>query len=511
MVRSSDYQKRPPNDTFGEFSIMVVELLGKLGVGLLLAVWWSVLFPMLSLPVAGAVALGWWQGWPYGAAAGAGVVLGWAVWRMRWPASFERWVTGRMRQRYWRWYRYNRRWRSVMALQGLTAQLDERVLTPPVVSIRVGRIVDVVDVAMLDGQEVETWERHAEKLRHSFRAIGLRVRHSESGRVRLEVIHTDILRKPIPLPRVVVDARTVDLEAVTVGTTQLAQPWQLELLGTHFLCGGATGAGKGSVAWSAIAAVGPLIAEGSVVVWVIDPKGGAEFGFGMGWFDRFAYDNTTGALELLREAARVLLARMARIRGKARKVYPTPEEPMILLIIDEAASLTEYYADKKVKDEIERLLGLILTMGRAAAVVVHGYAQDPSKEVIRLRQLFPVRAALRVREKTQVGMVLGDSARERGGLADLISLKTPGVGYVQITPAADPGDDERSEAEEQRADIERVRAFHVTDDDIRWIINTYRPPRRYHGDQVPGEPVVIDLDEHLYSDNPDRNGKSRNR
>ncbi|MFF3575019.1 hypothetical protein ACFYXQ_45510 [Nocardia jiangxiensis] len=167
--------------------------------------------------------------------------------------------------------------------------------------------------------------RERRELRHSFRALGLRVRHTASGRVRVEVIHTDILRKPIPLPRVPGDPNSVDLQAVTVGVTQLGRPWQLELPGTHFLGGGATGAGKGSVAWSIVAGVGPGIAAGTVVVWVIDPKGGAEFGYGMGWFDRFAYDNTHGALELLREAARVMLARLARIRTKpTARCIPRP-------------------------------------------------------------------------------------------------------------------------------------------------------------------------------------------
>jgi S-DNA-T family DNA segregation ATPase FtsK/SpoIIIE len=511
MVRSANYQKNQPpqgqSDFFDEIAGLLGELMLKACFGLLVLAWLALLFPMLSLPVAGSVALGWWLGWPYGVAAGVATVALWAVWRMCWPVSFERWVTGRMRQMYWKWWRYTRRWTSLMALQHLTAELDGRVKTPVLISARIGRVVDVLEVGMVDGQKVETWEQRAEELRHSFRALGLRVRHTASGRVRVEVIHTDILRKPIPLPRVPGGSHVVDLEAVTVGVTQLGEPWRLELLGTHLLGGGATGAGKGSVAWSIIAGLGPAIAAGTVVVWVIDPKGGAEFGFGAGWFDRFAYDNTHGALELLREAARVMLARLARIRyNPERKVYPSVDEPMILLIIDEAASLTEYYADRKVKEEIERLLGLILTMGRAAGVVVVGFVQDPSKEVMRLRQLYPTRIALRQDESTQVAMLLGPTARDRGALADLISRRTPGVGFVQITPGADLTDAESNETEELTAQIERVRAFNVTDADIGWIIGTYNPPRRYEGDTVAGEPVVIDLDDYLSSN---RDGSNR--
>ncbi|MEV6095243.1 cell division protein FtsK [Nocardia sp. NPDC051981] len=508
MVRSANYQNQPPRGQSDTGSMLLAdfgELIVKLAYGLLIAVWWAVLFPMLSLPVAGAVALGWWRGWPYGVAAGVGALLVWGWWRLAWPRSFERWVSARIRYRYRRYWRYTRRWREVMALQHLTAEIDTRVLTPPVYSTRIGRIADVLEIGLLHGQKVETWANRSEELRHSFRAVALRIRHTTSGRVRVEVIHTDILRNPIPLPRELCSAKTVDLESIPVGMTQLGKPWRLPLLGTHVLVAGEMGSGKGSVAWSIIAALMPAITRGIVVVWTCDPKGGAEFGFGMHWFDRFAYDNSGGALEMLREAARIMLARLARMREHSRKLIPSFEEPMILLIIDEAASLTEYYSDKRVKEEIERLLGLLLTMGRAAGVVVVGCVQDPSKEVMRLRQLYPTRIGLRLSEATQVAMVFGPSGRDRGALCDLISRKTPGVGYVQITPGNDPKVPETNEDEELTSEIERVRAFHVTDDDIRWMIATFTPPRRYSGDAVAGDPVVIDLDDYLWTDNGNNN------
>ncbi|SUE31177.1 Uncharacterised protein [Nocardia farcinica] len=39
-----------------------------------------------------------------------------------------------------------------------------------------------------------------------------------------------------------------------------------------------------------------------------------EFGFGQGWFDRFAYDNSAFALTLLREMVVTMSARLARMR-----------------------------------------------------------------------------------------------------------------------------------------------------------------------------------------------------
>jgi DNA segregation ATPase FtsK/SpoIIIE, S-DNA-T family len=87
-------------------------------------------------------------------------------------------------------------------------------------------------------------------------------------------------------------------------------------------------------------------------------------------------------------------------------------------------------------------------------VCVVGALQDPRKDVISLRNLFSTRIALRLDESDQVGMVLGDGARDRGALADEISPLPhigAGVGYVRLEASPDPV---------------RVRDAYVTDADI---------------------------------------------
>ncbi len=89
---------------------------------------------------------------------------------------------------------------------------------------------------------------------------------------------------------------------------------------------------------------------------------------------------------------------------------------------------------------------------------VAGALQDPRKDVINLRNLFPTRIALRLDESDQVDMVLGDGARDRGALADQISPLPhtgAGVGYVRLEGSPDPV---------------RVRAAYVTDDDIHAMV-----------------------------------------
>jgi S-DNA-T family DNA segregation ATPase FtsK/SpoIIIE len=83
--------------------------------------------------------------------------------------------------------------------------------------------------------------------------------------------------------------------------------------------------------------------------------------------------------------------------------------------------------------------------------------------VISLRNLFPTRIALRLDESDQVDMVLGDGARDRGALADLISplpAQGAGVGYVRIEGTPDPV---------------RVRAAYVTDEDIHAMVAAVSP------------------------------------
>ena len=77
---------------------VIVVALAK-GLGVLL--WWSVLFPMISLPILAAVWVGFRDGPVFGVllAAVSGLTL--VAWSQLWPGSFQQWVTARIRSR-WR-------------------------------------------------------------------------------------------------------------------------------------------------------------------------------------------------------------------------------------------------------------------------------------------------------------------------------------------------------------------------------------------------------------------------
>ena len=474
MVRSENNPRSSTGAGAGDRGAEIaVEALGRLGVAIirggLLMLWWSILFPMLSVPAAGAGYLGWLCGWPTGvatAAAGALAVLGW---RLGHPGSFHRLVSGRIWKRRRRWVTYRKPWPHVCALHGLNATLNDIVLIPKLRSVRVGYVADTVVVRMLVGQTLSMWQAQADALAHTFGARSVQVRGGKPGWIEITVHHSDPLAIPIPVPA---PNETVDLLRLPVGVSESGHPWLLRILGRHLLVAGATGSGKGSVVWSTLSALAPGIRGGLVALWVIDPKGGMEFGAGQALFTRFAHDTGEQVLTLLRDATAIMTDRADRLRGVTRQHTPTPTEPLVLVVIDELASLTAYLTDRKIKTEVEQLLGLLLSQGRAVGVSVIACVQDPSKEVLALRQLFPTRVGLRLTEATQVNMVFGAGARERGALCDLIPDTLPGVGYV---------------AEDGRTELIRVRAFHVADDDIAHLSTHYAPDPGADADRALGD------------------------
>ena len=81
--------------------------------------------------------------------------------------------------------------------------------------------------------------------------------------------------------------------------------------------------------------------------------------------------------------------------------------------------------------------------------------QEPSKDIVDVRELFTTRICLGVTAASHVDMVLGDGARERGALADEIpgdettrgsgSSSTPGRGCRSGSAPAYVADDEIDE------------------------------------------------------------------
>lgn len=391
------------------------------------------------------------------------------VWRVRWPESFTTKVAWRARG-IWRgrWtYRYC--WQPVMVTTGLAVNVDGREYLPKVRSVRSTGGVDLVRVRMLPGQTIEDWTDAAPRLAQTFAAEECRVRSVPVNRRELVLwllVH-DPLTDPVPAFEV---PEMVDLESLAVAKREDGLTYRLRLLGTHLLVVGATGSGKGSVFWSLVHTLAPAIRDGLTEVWALDPKGGMELAGGRPLFTRFVYGDPDDAstldayerefAEVLEDAVKVMRRRQSALRGVTRLHTPTAEEPLIVVMIDELASLTAYVTDRDAKKRITAALALLLSQGRAVGVTVVGAVQDPRKEVLGLRDLFPTRIALRLTEPEQVALVLGQGARDRGAVCDRIPETLPGIGYVGIDGIAEPV---------------RVRFSHITDDHIDALAREHTP------------------------------------
>jgi S-DNA-T family DNA segregation ATPase FtsK/SpoIIIE len=420
-------------------------------------IWFLITHPLLDA-VAGAIILTWlklrWPGLVGLAALVVGSLTGLRILRPDW---FSRFVTSPLRNKRRRWF-YQRRWQSAMTLAGLAPTFRGKVMLPVLGTVRAAGSVDLVTVILVTGQAPGDFANRAENLAHAFRVRLCRVRSAAPGMVTLELVRADTLSEPISALPI---GGEVDLSALPVGRCENGSAWLLRLLATHVLIAGATGSGKGSVIWSLIRALLPGIAGGWVRVWALDPKR-MELSYGRAMFARYA-DMPAAMVGLLEAAVQEMHDRAAQFGGKTRTFTPSVQFPFLVVLIDELAFLTAYQPERDLRKRAEAAIATLTSQGRSVGVCVVGALQDPRKDVISLRNLFPTRVALRLDESEQVDMVLGDGSRDRGALADEISPLTQigaGVGYVRLETSPDPV---------------RVRAAFVSDEDIHAMVAAVTP------------------------------------
>jgi S-DNA-T family DNA segregation ATPase FtsK/SpoIIIE len=375
-----------------------------------------------------------------------------AVWRYFWPLSFARWVAAPARGR-WRAWCYRRRWAAVLMIADLAPWYRGRILLPVLGKVSSTPYIDRVLVRLVSGQSPADFARRADNLAHGFGAMLCRVRTARSGMVVLEFVRRDALAQIIlalPVPA------QVDLRALPVGRREDGLPWLVRLHGTHVLVAGATGAGKASLLWSLIRAMFPAMQDGLVRVLAADPKL-MELAYGRVIFDThgaYAADPAS-VVVMLERAVTDMQTRAAAFAGQQREHTPTVEYPFVVVLVDEVAFLTAYQPDRKLRERALAALATLTTQGRAVGYCVVAALQDPRKDVLTIRNLFPDRIAMRLDEPEQTDMVLGDGARDRGAACELISTDpATGAGVAFVRVEADP-------------DPVRVRAGWVSDADIR--------------------------------------------
>ena len=97
-----------------------------------------------------------------------------------------------------------------------------------------------------------------------------------------------------------------------------------------------------------------------------------------------------------------------------RQHEPSTVDPLVVIVIDELAALIAYSPDRELVRRAEAALSVILSQGRAVGFLVFAFLQDPRKETVRMRHLFTQAIGLRLRDREEVAMVLGDGAIAAG-------------------------------------------------------------------------------------------------
>lgn len=221
------------------------------------------------------------------------------------------------------------------------------------------------------------------------------------------------------------------------------------------LIGGLSGHGKSNMIHALLADA--IRQQVSLRLYVSDPKGGIELkalgdrvGQSSGLLEVRRYATTPkDTLDMIEQVEGALRKRQAWLEEHGvRKHTPTPENPLVVVILDETLPLTDM-----LRKGTDSALGRIAYMGRAAGYVVWALAQVAQVDSIgRFRDLIPQRVCFATPTPQVTDSVLGQGSEANG--AECSEIRHPGVGY--------------SYAEGTRRPL-RFRAAYVTDAETRII------------------------------------------
>ncbi|MBN9791167.1 cell division protein FtsK [Pseudonocardia sp. TMWB2A] len=422
--------------------------------GLVLAIVWAARHWRTTTTVTVVSLWCWWWGWLSLLLTLTTVATALGVWRVASLPSFDRWAGRHLRSWWQRWLVYAPRMPRWLRSCGLTVpdrggatviqvnplrrtataprERPRRDQLPRILSVRSGPSWDEVKVRLVPGQTPEDFDQAARALAVARGVNRCQVRELAPNVVSIDYQRRNLLDATVTAPDLNAMAGlpgdAIDLDRVLSGATEYGTAWRQSIRGSHTLIGGATGAGKGSLMWAPLLSVAPAIRDGLVRVNGIDPKG-MELAYGRDVFHRYAV-TSKDTLALLDDLVDQMETRKRTHAGTTRLVPITRDTPLEIVEFDEIGALLRYVGDRKTREAITERIALLTTQGRALGFTVRGYVQEPTKDTVPVRELFPRRICLRVASKSHVGMVLGDQAYDRGAWANRIGESEAGVGYL---------------------------------------------------------------------------------
>jgi S-DNA-T family DNA segregation ATPase FtsK/SpoIIIE len=287
---------------------------------------------------------------------------------------------------------------------------------------------------------------------------------THAGRFTLRVIETDPHAEPIPWPGQWVTSITKRMD---IGVSEDGRPVRITLLRRNVLIGGIMGSGKSGILNLIIA---NLAGCRDVVLWGVDMKGGMELQPWAACFDRLAF-TPQQATQLFHDAVAKLNERAARMAAEGKRVWePTPEDPALIIIVDEYAELP---------DDAHPDADSLARLGRAVAVNLIAATQRPTQAAMgkntAVRSQMDIRICLRVREPRDADLILGQGMVNSGWHAH--RLTQPGEFLISAPEYTMP---------------ERNRAYLLTDARRDYHVSRCAPLRprlaASHPDTLPTAP-----------------------
>jgi S-DNA-T family DNA segregation ATPase FtsK/SpoIIIE len=271
----------------------------------------------------------------------------------------------------------------------------------------------------------------------------------------IRVLDADPHARAIAWPAGMSDAEPAPVTApIPLGLFEDASPVVVTLAYRHALVGGVAGAGKSGVLNVILAS---LTGCSDVVLWGVDLKGGMELGPWAPCLDRLA-TTPAQAADLLADAVAILDARAVRLAAAGQRLWqPSPAQPALVVVIDEYAELS---------DDAPAAVGhvdSIARRGRAVALTLLVATQRPTQKAMgsgAIRSQMDIRVCLRVRERRDVDLVLGQGMLAAGWHAH--TLDAPGKFLVSTPEHTTP---------------RRARAYLLTDTDVTTLATRHAPTR----------------------------------
>lgn len=311
------------------------------------------------------------------------------------------------------------------------------------------------------GQTLDDVDRAAPALAALLAGHSVRVAPDGPTRAVVTLALRDLLAHPTetPHPNDTLVVGRHPLAVIPLGRTLTGEPWTVDAR-AHTLVAGMTGAGKASVMWSLLVGLAPAVRAGLVRLVGVDLKAGMELTHARGMFSAVA-TTPEQAVAILEREADLLAQRADAMAGIERSHNPTVERPCVLVVVDELAALTSYISDPMLRRRADTALRLLLTQGRAPGVSVWAWVQDPRKDTVPMRNLFPQMVGLRLKDAFETEMVLGEAATKTAP-CHRIDPRHPGTGYA-IT---------------EDGTATKVRAHYASDHLIHQVAAAYPTPHR---------------------------------